>query len=283
MDGKQRLSIAIPSSFVSDIPHLREKTVKIGFIGRAAAIFRVDEIIIYPDASNKTLNRDAKLIATILAYVETPQYLRKYLFKISPELKYAGVLPPLRTPHHPLANKSEKLRDSEYREGVVVAQTKDGALIDVGVEKPILLRGQNLPLNKRVSVKIAKIEKTLEARLARKQEIDAYWGYEVTIANKPLAQKLKPAFDLVIATSRLGQPFNETAPRIKNALKNAKNVVVAFGAPARGLYDIARNEGATLEDFADFVVNTIPCQGTETVRTEEAIYASLALFRVLTV
>jgi len=36
-----------------------------------------------------------------------------------------------------------------------------------------------------------------------------------------------------------------------------------------------------LDDIADFVVNTIPNQGTETVRTEEAILASLATLKVV--
>jgi hypothetical protein len=31
----------------------------------------------------------------------------------------------------------------------------------------------------------------------------------------------------------------------------------------------------------DFVVNTVPTQGTETVRTEEALIASLAVFNVI--
>jgi len=35
-----------------------------------------------------------------------------------------------------------------------------------------------------------------------------------------------------------------------------------------------------LDDLVDFVVNTIPSQGTKTVRTEEAIIASLATFNV---
>ena len=44
---KPSFSIAIPSSLVSDTPHLREKTAKIGLIGRSAAIFRVEEIVVY--------------------------------------------------------------------------------------------------------------------------------------------------------------------------------------------------------------------------------------------
>jgi predicted SPOUT superfamily RNA methylase MTH1 len=53
---------------------------------------------------------------------------------------------------------------------------------------------------------------------------------------------------------------------------------VAFGAPLRGLNEIAKGEGTKLESIVDFVVNTIPGQGTATVRTEEAFLASLAIF-----
>jgi predicted SPOUT superfamily RNA methylase MTH1 len=46
------------------------------------------------------------------------------------------------------------------------------------------------------------------------------------------------------------------------------------------LYERAKNEGLNLDDIVDFVVNTIPMQGTETVRTEEAFIASLAVLNV---
>ncbi|MCX8171858.1 MAG: RNA methyltransferase, partial [Candidatus Bathyarchaeota archaeon] len=92
--------MAIPASTVSDVPHLREKTLKIGWIGRALAIFRVDEVMVYPDIPEIDQSGDLKLISTILSYLETPQYIRKKLFGIMPELRYVGILPPLRTPHH---------------------------------------------------------------------------------------------------------------------------------------------------------------------------------------
>jgi predicted SPOUT superfamily RNA methylase MTH1 len=103
--GKPKLSIAIPASVISDTPHLREKTGKIGLIGRAAAIFRVDEIIVYPDNANVDQHRDLEFIALLLNYLETPQYLRKRTFPIQPNLEYAGILPPLRTPNHPVSGK----------------------------------------------------------------------------------------------------------------------------------------------------------------------------------
>ena len=99
--SKRKVSIAIPVSIISDVPHLREKTSKVGLVGRAAAIFRVNEIIVYPDNPRVNQAADMDLIATLLAYMDTPQYLRKKLFTLKRELRYAGVLPPLRTPHHP--------------------------------------------------------------------------------------------------------------------------------------------------------------------------------------
>ena len=44
---QQKLAIALPVSIISEIPHLREKTVEIGLIARAAAIFWINEIIIF--------------------------------------------------------------------------------------------------------------------------------------------------------------------------------------------------------------------------------------------
>jgi predicted SPOUT superfamily RNA methylase MTH1 len=67
------------------------------------------------------------------------------------------------------------------------------------------------------------------------------------------------------------------ADKIAKRWKKAETTLVAFGAPSQGLHEIAKKEGLRLDKVADFVVNTIPTQGTETVRTEEAIIASLAI------
>jgi predicted SPOUT superfamily RNA methylase MTH1 len=55
---------------------------------------------------------------------------------------------------------------------------------------------------------------------------------------------------------------------------------MAFGAPSRGLHEITDDEGLKLDEIVDFVVNTVPGQGTVTVRTEEALLATLAIFNV---
>jgi predicted SPOUT superfamily RNA methylase MTH1 len=279
---KKKLAIAIPASVISDTPHLREKTSKIGLVGRAAAIFRVDEIIVYPDSSGKGEQRsEADLIATLLEYMETPQYLRKRLFKLDPRLQFAGILPPLRTPHHPLNRKSEHLKVGEYREGVTLSKTKEGVLADIGVEHPALIRETQWALGKRLTLQIVKAGERVEVQTLSKDVIPYYWGYTVTVENHSFGKLLRSRkFDLTIATSRIGARFLDVAAKVAEKWKNANRTLVAFGAPMRGLHEIAKAEGANLDDIVDFVVNTVPEQGTETVRTEEAILASLAIFNV---
>ncbi len=278
-----KLCVAIPASIVSDVPHLREKTFRVGLIGRALAIFRVDEVIIYPDMPNTNQKRDLNFIATILSYMETPQYLRKKLFKLLPELRYAGILPPLRTPHHPTQSKMKNLKIGEFREGVVVAENKRGILVDVGVEKPIPVLGARIPLGTRVTVKIVREGENLRAKLTGRNEIPIYWGYRVTCSKMPLGQMIKAgSFDMVIATSRWGKPFMKVKDAILDKWRKSGCVLIAFGSPSQGLWGILRQEGIDLSELADFIVNTVPKQATETVRTEEALYATLAILNLLT-
>jgi len=279
--NKKELCIAIPASVVSDTPHLREKTSKIGLIGRAAAIFRVDEIIIYPDNARVSQASDMDLAATLLRYMETPQYLRKRLFKLEPELQYAGILPPLRTPHHPLNRKMKDLRVGEYREGVTLSTTEGGTLIDVGVEHPALFTGKLLPQNKRFTMKVTRVDSQVEVDLTSRDEIGDYWGYMVSVEPNSFGKMMKKrGFDLTIATSKYGSQFADVAQEIGERWRRAKSILVAFGAPTRGLNEIVERGGQSLKEIVDFVVNTIPMQGTETVRTEEALIASLATLNI---
>ncbi len=276
------LSITIPASLVSDVPHLREKTFRVGLIGRAAAIFRVDEVIVFPDLPNVDQSRDTELISTVLSYMETPQYLRKKLFNIKPELRYAGVLPPLRTPHHPLSDRTENLTVGEHREGVVTSFVKGGSLADIGVERPVLVPNKHLSVNSRVTVRVTELGKHPKAALANRKEIKTYWGYRVTALNLSFGQLLKNrVFDLVVATSRRGVPLREVKDELVRRWKSSRRTLVAFGAPTQGLYEIVARERLNLEEVVHFTINTVPGQGTETVRTEEAVYASLAALNLL--
>ena len=277
----KRLSIAIPASVVSDTPHLREKTSKIGLIGRAVAIFRVNEIIVYPDLPGPGQQQDMSLVTTLLVYMETPQYLRKALFKLSPELQYAGILPPLRTPHHPLNRRGKDLKVGEFREGVILSKAERGCFIDIGIEQPVLVKNPEFPIGKRVTVKVARVGKHIEVKIADRYETSEYWGYKVTLEKHSLGEIIKSRnSSLTLATSKYGKPLAQVAGQIGESWGKTDDVLVAFGAPSMGLNEIVKREGLRLDDLFDFVINTIPSQGTKTVRTEEAIIASLATFNL---
>lgn len=278
--SRKKLAIAVPASVISDTPHLREKTSKIGLIGRAAAVFRVDEIIVYPDNAGKQKN-EADLIALLLSYLETPQYLRKRFYKLDPRLQYAGILPPLRTPHHPLNRKIRKLKAGEYREGLTLSRTKEGVLVDIGVERPALMRETQWALGKRMTLQVVAVDERVEVQAVSRDAVPGYWGYKVKRENRSFGSLVENGdFDLTIATSKLGAKFVDVAEKIGEQWRKADYTLVAFGAPARGLHEIVGDEGLGLDDVADFVVNMVPEQGTETVRTEEALFASLAVLNV---
>lgn len=279
--NEKRLTIAIPASVISDTPHLREKTAKLGLIGRAAAIFRVDDIVVYRDSQKEKQSAELSLIALLLSYLETPQYLRKSLFKIEPRLQYAGILPPLRTPHHPVNRKAIDLKVGEYVEGLVTSSVKEGLQVDIGVEFPALLRDRQYKVGERLTLQIVKAGERVEVQAFNRGDVPEYWGYKVTVEHSSLKGVMNSVrADLNIGTSRKADAFADIAEKMVGKWKSANSILLVFGAPSRGLNEIARDEGWQLREFLDFVVNTIPKQGTETVRTEEAVFASLAILNV---
>ena len=279
--NKTKLSIAIPASAISDTPHPREKTAKIGLIGRAAAIFRVDEIIVYPDNPKLDQRRDIDYIALLLNYLETPQYLRKSLFKLDPDLEFAGILPPLRTPHHPLSGKTKHLQAGEYREGVVLSEVKDGLFVDIGVQQPALLRQKQFAVGERLTLQVVNVGRQIDVQAANREDVPQYWGYRVRVEERSFGHLLKDgSFDLTIATARVGDNFTDVTAKISEKWRGSQRVLVAFGAPSRGLHEIVEDEGLKLGGMVDFVVNMVPNLGTVTVRMEEALLASLAVLNV---
>ena len=278
---KKKLTIAIPASTISDTPHLREKTAKIGLIGRAAAIFRVDEIIVYPDCRKVDQRRDLDFMALLLNYLETPQYLRKQLFKLEPDLEYAGILPPLRTPHHPLSGKTKHLKIGEYREGVVLSENKEGLVVDIGVQQPALLRQKEFAVGDRLTLQLVNIGKQIEVQAVSREDVPQYWGYKVRVEKRSFGQLAADSvYDLRIATARIGDNFMTVAGKIGLKWVGSQRVLIAFGAPSRGLHEIVQDESLNLSDIADFIINMVPNQGTVTIRTEEALLATLAIFNM---
>ena len=112
--------------------------------------------------------------------------------------------------------------------------------------------------------------------------MDQYWGYKTTASNLTFGKLLtKYQFDLVIATSKYGKPYGETSRILAENWKSSKTILIVFGAPKQGVYEIVEQENLNLDNIADFVLNTIPSQRTETVRTEEALFVTLGIFNTM--
>ncbi|MBS3814956.1 MAG: RNA-binding protein [Hadesarchaea archaeon] len=280
MNPELNLSILLPTSIVSDASSLRQKTTKIGQIGRSLAIFRAREIIVYndePESSDQ--DSESKLVTTILRYLDTPQYLRKELFPKMKELKYAGLLPPLRAPHHPL--KNERYSEGDYREAVVTDVTREGSILNIGLEEDGFTEDK-LELGERLTVRLGEKKGKGNRRTVfpiSKDEISDYWGFRVDSTENLRKALSKAITEYFIGTSRYGQNLYEVVEGIKR--NSPDSVAVAFGGPYKGLFEICEGQGMDPEEEFDVIVNTIPGQGVETVRTEEALTATLALINVL--
>jgi len=277
---KCALSIAIPASIVSDVPHLREKTAKIGLLARGAAIFRVEEIVVYLDYGAKDCKEAQKLVCKILEYVSSPQYLRKHLFRKEPELRFAGILPPLRTPDHPLAVRMSGLRAGEYREGIVLTSDREGSLVDIGVEHPLRVM-RSLRKGTRITTSITDPARGI-GDVVDRDKLGTYWGFRVSAFESSLGNLLSSKrYGAAIATSKHGKNVVEIWETLSQLFACSKNALLIFGSPNEGVASILARENVNLEGAVDVVVNTVPLQGTATIRTEEAVIASLAVFNVM--
>jgi predicted SPOUT superfamily RNA methylase MTH1 len=270
--------MAIPASIVADVPHLREKTSKIGLIGRAAAIFRVESIAVYPDETGTDQRMEIRLIADILRYHATPPYLRKLAIKIQPSLQFAGILPPLLTPNHPPTRQAQTTaRSGDLRDGWVLGMQRNGSLVEVGLKRPVVVKEQ-LRKNSAVTVRIDAIDGEIRGSVVDSTKISIYWGYRVHEPNLSLGRLIESESDgMIISTSRFGRAIQETLPAMREQWQKSQHVTIIFGSPKRGLYDIARSERFDLDAKSHFVVNAFPEQGVQTIRTEEAVLGTLTM------
>ena len=75
------VSIAVPGSILDNAQTPELRTYLAGQVARAAAIFNVDEVVVFSDSDSG--NRGCVQLARVLQYLECPQYLRKHFFPAS--------------------------------------------------------------------------------------------------------------------------------------------------------------------------------------------------------
>lgn len=274
--NKPLISFAIPSSIVLEAPGLREKTRKVGYVGRAAAIFRVEEILVYKDFNSRNL----ELVETILSYLETPPYLRRRLIPRKKLLRYAGILPPLKTPHHLYPN----IFDTSFREGVVVTTFSNGSLVDIGLDKYGFIPGAKIKVGTRITVKILDAEdERYIVKQVNRDIIDIYWGYIVKRYNsmREMFEKATRRYDTIIGATKKGEIIFDIEEQLAEDLAKSNKALIIFGGPKHDIDEIASNEGFSIKEYSDYLVNFVPRQGVENIRTEEALFIVLGLVNYL--
>lgn len=232
------ISLAFPSSIFDNTPTPHLEAYLVGQVARAAVVFNVTEIVIFKedDGNSQDYGRIDRLVK-LFEYAECPQYLRKRLFGIEPDLKFAGMIHPLEAQHHLRTSQLE----CPYREGVTMkhvqiekkGQQKEATEINIGLNQPVVVEG-NIELNTRVTVQVdphdlKKVQAMLGPALDTKPEaivvppveplekLNLYWGYYVRKADS-LTQAIKQNifiperknfYDLIIGTSERGDNIDQ--------------------------------------------------------------------------
>jgi predicted SPOUT superfamily RNA methylase MTH1 len=268
------LWIAIPDSSLSDEQTQRDKSIKIAQFARACSIFRVKRIYVYHDSLSQFEREDPTLLKIVLRYLDTPQYLRKALYPRMRQLEYAGILHPIKAPHHRPLEDIKQVKAGDVRTAVIV-KVKGQLFVEAGLGSLIPFTGQGFE-GKKINVKFASPYPNLRAIEATEQDIYDYWGYEVK--EVPSLSKLLSSVESteVVITSRKGSYFKNVENKLAERAKNAQNLLVVFGAPKHGVHELLEREGGSAKPY-EFVVNMFPNQATETVRLEEAVLGTLAI------
>jgi len=225
-----KLSVAIPESALSDESLKIDKTRKISILARACAIFKIDTIYIYQEGSKKT---DPGLMIMILKYLETPQFLRRRLFPKMNDLKFAGVLQPLKIPSHNTPVNAKKIKAGDIREGIVVS-SKGKKFVDVGINQIIQYYGST-STGKRITVQFKEGYPRLSVKEIDRKDIQSYWGYSVK-ERANLFSVLSEWKGNIILTSRKGKRV--TNEQLSKYVKSDEPTLVVFGSPEKGIHEI---------------------------------------------
>jgi predicted SPOUT superfamily RNA methylase MTH1 len=266
-------TVLVPSSLVREAESKRDATHKVGQIARAATVFRTDRLVVFPDREGERGRFGDGFVATVLRYAATPPYLRKEAWGVRDELEYAGVLPPLRVRSQAGSGPE---RPGSLRQGIVTeVGPEDRVRVTCGTQHPISLHAPDGARSEgeRVTIRVSSVE-PVRARIVDEPPPGP------AVRTQDLSAALGAAdAGLRIAASRHGEPLTTGEPAGLPGPDG--DLTVAFGAPERGLPAIL---GVAPEDVSrvdppggfDRWLNTVPNQGSEVVRTEEAVFATLS-------
>jgi predicted SPOUT superfamily RNA methylase MTH1 len=284
------VSVLVPSSLVREAEDKREATRKLGYVARAATVFRVDRLTVFPDPDGVRRWGDG-FVETVLRYAATPPYLRKEAWGRRDELEYAGVMPPLRVATRTGSGSDDS---GSLRQGIVTEVGSEGRVrVNCGLQHPVSLvvpDGMELDEGERVTIRVS------SRRPVRAKIVDeSPPGFVVDATDLSTALSRDDA-GVRVATSRHGEQLGVARlGDIVADIDERGGMTVAFGSPERGLpeilgvappggdeggEEIEREQTALPADGPDgsrfdLWLNAVPNQGSEVVRTEEALFAVL--------
>lgn len=166
------VSMAIPGSILNNVARHDTKTILVGRIARAAAVWCVDEIVVYDDdptnipekvspiyrgkKKTKTEIMDSisesdipyqnpdRFMVGLLEYADCPPHIRSALFPMCEPYKFVGMLAPLDTPSHTKPNEWIRFREgvaietpSTPSKGKTRASNKESTYINCGLPYPV--------------------------------------------------------------------------------------------------------------------------------------------------
>ena len=265
------ISIAIPDSSLSDEITQKEKSSKISKIARICAIFQIDEIFIYHETLGE--KSDAILMATILKYLETPQYFRRNLYPKMDLLKYSGILHPLNIPSHSRISDPKKIKSGDVREGLVVS-VKGKKFVDTGIKQLVQYFGKE-KIGQRITVQFKTGSPNFSIKEISRYDVKEYWGYKVKERGN-LFSLVSTWEGKIILTSRKGKTI--TKESLNWFSESKKPTLVVFGSPERGIHEIIGGKINQIQNSK--ILNFFPNQATDTVRLEEAMNGVLSILNL---
>ncbi|CEM20350.1 unnamed protein product [Vitrella brassicaformis CCMP3155] len=321
------VSVALPVSIVANAQSFELRAYLVGQIARALTVFGVDEVVIYEDSAKAVSeggggpSRWLSFFCCNLQYLECPQYLRRALFPMHPDLKYAGLQNPLDAPH-----QMRQHHWMPYREGVVVAgkgvresggSDVEGSWVDCGLAGGQKVRvTQAIQPGVRVTVRLdasakafiednapgpkgsgsskqfSKIQRrsvtgTVVSPQEPAQRAGLYWGYQTRAASSLQEVFTHCPLDPGGGGYDLTIGTSERGDVLTRdyQMPPFKHLLIVFGGLG-GLEEIVEDEQAHVtasdpRELFDQYVNVCPGQTSRTIRTEEALLITLAAFKLL--
>lgn len=282
------VTIAVPTSMIDLCLILELKSILAGQISRIAALYQIDEIVVYKDLEPKDKKqiRSDELFSKILQYQETPQYLRKQFFPYCKELQFVGLLAPLEIPHH--LRKTEFL---PYREGIVTSTmtygNDKGSMVDVGLDKEcyipqIIQKGIRVTVkfDENVNLKSKYLSGNAISPSVPHIQDNIYWGYRTRVVQSLqdifTTCPFKEGYDVSIGVSPKAKEYTFD-PQFQ--LPDYQHLLIVFGGTEGIEESIEADEHIKTNNTSSlftYYLSPICNPGCRSVRTEEMVLSTLS-------